>query len=174
MQTTHIKQYGPPHQYWHLTLNELGVPSNPDSPAGSNCGVWNLVCTIEPDTQKRSYAASAYYLPVASRPNLHVITETTVLKVLLEQKDGWVATGVRVRHDGVVLDLKAAREVILSAGSVQSPQILELSGIGRQDVLEAAGVEMKVDSPNVGENLQDHMSTSSQSWNQLQYTDLNQ
>lgn len=111
---------------------------------------------------------------MASRPNLHVFTETTVLKVLLEQNDGWVATGVRVRHDGVVLDLKAAREVIISAGSVQSPQILELSGIGRQDVLEAAGVEMKVDSPNVGENLQDHMSTSSQSWYRLKFTDLDQ
>ncbi|KAJ5118428.1 uncharacterized protein N7443_007357 [Penicillium atrosanguineum] len=160
VQTTHIKQYGPPHQYWHQTLNELGISSNPDSLAGSNCGVWNLVCTIEPDTQERSYAAPAYYLPVASRPNLYVITETTVLKVLLEQKDGWVATGVRARHDGVVLDIKAVREVIISAGSVQSPQILELSGIGRQDVLEAAGIGMKVDSPNVGENLQDHMMTA--------------
>lgn len=58
------------------------------------------------------------------------------------------------------MDIKAAREVIISAGSIQSPQILELSGIGRRDVLEAAGVELKVDSPNVGENLQDHMSMS--------------
>jgi choline dehydrogenase-like flavoprotein len=119
-----------------------------------------LVCTIDPDTQERSYAASAYYLPIASRPNLHVLTQATVLKVLLEQEDGWVATGVRVQCDGVVLNINAAREVIISAGSVQSPQILELSGIGRRGVLEAAGVEMKVDSPNVGENLQDHMSTS--------------
>lgn len=98
---------------------------------------------------------------MASRPNLHVLTEATVLNVLLEQKDTWVATGVRVRQDGILLDIHAAREVIISAGSVQSPQILELSGIGPKDVLEAAGIEMKVDSPTVGENLQDHMSMSS-------------
>lgn len=164
LHTTHIKEYGPAHQYWHQTLNELGVPSSPESLAGSNCGVWNLVCTINPDTQERSYAASAYYLPFASRPNLHVLTEATVMKVLLEQKDSWVGTGVRVRHDGVVMDIKAAREVIISAGSIQSPQILELSGIGRRDVLEAAGIEVKVDSPNVGENLQDHMSMRCGFW----------
>jgi choline dehydrogenase-like flavoprotein len=82
------------------------------------------------------------------------------LNVLLEMKDTWVATGVRVRQDGILLDIHAGREVILSAGSVQSPQILELSGIGRRDVLEAASVKLKVDSPTVGENLQDHMSMS--------------
>lgn len=86
------------------------------------------------------------------------------MKVLLEQKDSWVATGVRVRHDGAVMDINAAREVVISAGSIQSPQILELSGIGRRDVLEAAGVEVKVDSPNVGEDLQDHMSMSCGFW----------
>lgn len=118
-----------------------------------------MLATIDPARQERGYAASAYYLPVRSRPNLHVITEATVTKVLLDSLDGeWVATAVRVRHKGEEMDITAAREVILSAGSIQSPQILELSGIGRRDILEAAGVEVHVHNANVGENLQDHIS----------------
>lgn len=120
-----------------------------------------MLATIDPDRQERSYAASAYYLPVRSRSNLHVLTEATVTKVLLDSRDGeLVATGVRVRHKEEEMDITAAREVILSAGSIQSPQILELSGIGRRDILEAAGVEVHVHNANVGENLQDHMSRS--------------
>lgn len=72
----------------------------------------------------------------------------------------WRATGVRVRYGDVEKDLKTIREVILSAGSVQSPQLLELSGIGQRTVLEAAGIDVKIDNSNVGENLQDHMSMS--------------
>lgn len=118
-----------------------------------------MVCSIDPTQQTRSYSASAYYAPTAGRGNLHVITNATVLNLMLEKIDSsWTATGVRVRQDGRILEAKAKREVILSAGSVQSPQILEISGIGPRDVLEAAGIEVKVENKNVGENLQDHMS----------------
>jgi len=118
-----------------------------------------MVCSIDPSQQTRSYSASAYYAPVAARGNLHVITNATVLNIILEGNDsGWTATGVRVRREGQIFEAKAKREIILSAGSVQSPQILELSGIGPQNVLQAAGIEVKVENMNVGENLQDHMS----------------
>ncbi|GLI74784.1 hypothetical protein PoHVEF18_003032 [Penicillium ochrochloron] len=161
LHTTHIKQYGPAHQYWHATLNELGVASSRDSLAGSNCGAWNMVCTIDPQSQERSYSASAYYAPIARRKNLHVLTDATVLNVLIEMIDGErSATGVRVRHGDNEMDVKAAREVILCAGSIQSPQLLELSGIGQRKILAAAGIEVKIENSNVGENLQDHMMTA--------------
>ncbi|OOQ83687.1 putative choline dehydrogenase [Penicillium brasilianum] len=161
LHTTHIKQYGPAHQYWHAALKELGVASNQDSLAGSNCGVWNMVCTIDPHRQERSYSASAYYAPVAARKNLHVLTDATALNVLIEMTNGeWCASGVRVRYGDEEKNLKTIREVILSAGSVQSPQLLELSGIGQRKVLEAAGIDVKIDNSNVGENLQDHMMTA--------------
>jgi len=79
----------------------------------------------------------------------------------LEKEDSsWRATGVRFEHGGKAFSVAASKEVILSAGSVQSPQMLELSGIGNPEILNEAGVNVKVANPNVGENLQEHMSRS--------------
>lgn len=83
------------------------------------------------------------------------------MKILLnreEEEEEWTAKGVRFEHHGVEFDTFASRETIISAGSVQSPQLLELSGIGGAEILSRAGIEVKVDNPNVGENLQDHLS----------------
>ncbi|XHG07828.1 hypothetical protein AWENTII_010959 [Aspergillus wentii] len=161
IQTSHIREYGPAHQFWHQTLNNLSVDTSKDSLSGSNTGAWNLIATIDPKTQSRSYAANAYYLPFSQRPNLFVLTEATVEEILLEkEEDEWVARGARVVCDGEEFTVNVSREVILSAGSVQSPQLLELSGIGNRDVLEAAGIPVKLHNPNVGENLQEHMMTA--------------
>ena len=81
--------------------------------------------------------------------------------VVLEQKnDGakWAATGVRFTHSDRQYTAHVKGEIIICAGSVQSPQVLELSGIGKPDILKAAGIASKVENSNVGENLQDHMS----------------
>jgi len=75
--------------------------------------------------------------------------------------DEWRATGVRFIHQGQEHRVDVNGEIIISAGSVQSPQLLELSGIGSPGVLKAAGIETKVANPNVGENLQEHMCTAS-------------
>lgn len=80
--------------------------------------------------------------------------------VLEKEGQDWVAKGVRFTHDGEERIVKTEGEVVICAGSVQSPQLLELSGIGNPDVLKAAGIEFKVDNPAVGENLQDHISSS--------------
>ena len=119
-----------------------------------------MLASLDPDRQERSYSASAYYEPVSGRPNLHVLTEAIVTEVLLDtdERRSWVAKGVRVQCGLEEVNIKVVREVILSAGSVQSPQLLELSGIGNRDVLEAAGIPVKIHNPNVGENLQEHMS----------------
>ena len=161
LQTAYSKQYGASHQYWHKTFHALGVPTNKSHFSGSNVGVWTAITGVDPKTRKRSYSATAYYKPNAGRSNLKVLTEATVRDVVIEKGHSeWVAKGVRFVHGGKDYIVKTKGEVIISAGSVQSPQLLELSGIGDAKVLEAAGIEVKVDNPNVGEHVQDHMSQS--------------
>ena len=116
---------------------------------------------MTPDKRERSYSATAYYKPNSGRKNLHLLTEAFVQEVILEEEDGqWVAKGVRFIHGGEEYTVSTEGEVIICAGSVQSPQLLELSGIGSPEVLKAAGIDVKVDNPAVGENLQEHMSTA--------------
>jgi choline dehydrogenase-like flavoprotein len=107
-----------------------------------------------PNKGKRSYAARGYIAPNHTRPNLKVLCETRVNKVLIDEDNK--VTGVSITHDGNEYEVAVAREVILSAGSVSSPQILELSGIGDPAILEAAGVPCKVENAAIGANLQDH------------------
>lgn len=96
---------------------------------------------------------------MADRPNLHLLTSALVEEVILEKEDGaWVAKGVRFTHGGREHIVRTSGEVIVSGGSVSSPQILELSGIGSPEILKAGGIECKVANPNVGENFQEHMS----------------
>ena len=90
-----------------------------------------------------------------------LLTEAFVKEVVLEKEgEEWVAKGVKFTHRGEEHVVKTEGEIIISGGSVQSPQLLEVSGIGRPEILKAAGIDVKVDSPKVGENLQEHMSKS--------------
>ena len=114
---------------------------------------------VDPRTTTRSYSAPAYYLPNANRPNLRVLTDAVVREIILERSgEQWTATGVRFDHGGQNYTVAASREVVLSAGTVASPQLLELSGIGNPSVLERAGITVKIPNRNVGENVQEHMS----------------
>ena len=101
--------------------------------------------------KRQSY--QAFLKPAMRRANLTVLTDTLVERVEL---DGDRASGVRVRTPGGTETILAAREVILSAGALQSPKLLQLSGIGPADVLEAAGVPVRHALPAVGRNLADH------------------
>ncbi len=98
--------------------------------------------------------ANAYLKPARQRNNLTVLTHALSKRVLLEGKR---AVGVEFEHQGQTKVAHASREVILSAGSVGSPHLLQLSGIGPAAVLQQAGIEVKHDLPGVGENLQDHL-----------------
>jgi choline dehydrogenase-like flavoprotein len=100
----------------------------------------------------RCSAAAAYLHPSQGRANLHVFTDTLVLRLLLE---GTRATGISVHRNGQVETMLAEREIILAAGAYGSPQILMLSGIGPADELTPFGIATVVDLP-VGTNLQDH------------------
>ena len=102
---------------------------------------------------ERFSAAKAYLTPNLSRPNLQVITGAHTTRILLEKKR---AVGVEYQHDGLVKQLKANREVLLSAGAIQSPQILMLSGIGPHKHLLENGIATLHDLAGVGQNLHDH------------------
>jgi choline dehydrogenase-like flavoprotein len=102
---------------------------------------------------KRDSSARAYLHGVRNRPNLTVLTNATARRVIL---DGTRAVGVEYAHNGVAVTAAAAREVLLSGGSFNSPQLLMLSGIGPADHLREIGIEPVVALP-VGDNLQDHL-----------------
>lgn len=110
---------------------------------------------------RRSYAARDYYQPIANRPNLSLLTNALVAKIDLEKSNSGdaKATGVSFIVDGTTHSVKANKEVIICGGTINSPQILELSGIGSSSVLSNAGIQVVVDNPGVGENLNDHSAT---------------
>jgi len=103
---------------------------------------------------QRCSAAKAYLTDAMSRPNLTVITEALVEEVVIENK---VAKGVKLFKGGSCLTLQANKEVIVSGGAINSPQILMLSGVGPKQHLVKHGIACKVDLPGVGQNLQDHL-----------------
>ncbi|MBC7916472.1 MAG: choline dehydrogenase [Rhodoferax sp.] len=103
---------------------------------------------------ERFSAAKAYLTPNLGRPNLQVFTGAHTTRILVEQKR---AVGVEFAHEGAIKQLRCAREVLLSAGALQSPQILMLSGIGPHQHLVANGIATVHDLPGVGQNLHDHI-----------------
>jgi choline dehydrogenase-like flavoprotein len=102
---------------------------------------------------RRTTAATAFLHPVADRPNLTVAVRTVVDRVVL---DNGRAVGIQGRRDGEAVEYRAGREVILSAGALATPKILQLSGIGDPATLAAVGVGVEVASPNVGARLREH------------------
>jgi choline dehydrogenase-like flavoprotein len=144
---------------WKPTLNNLGVPTNDGgSLGGKPIGVMYQPTNIDTTHWNRSYSASSY-LPFAGL-NLEIRTESRVARVDFERKE----QRKPLRATGVILEdgskIMAREEVILSAGSIQSPGLLELSGIGQPGVLKAVGITPLLDLPGVGENYQDHIRTS--------------
>ncbi|KAH9934323.1 GMC oxidoreductase [Fomitopsis serialis] len=143
------------------TLQNMGVPLLKDPYGGNVTGCWQASASLDRDAQwTRSYAATAHYLPNKDSPNLVVLTEATVARILFENKAGsdgnLVANGVEFIYGGQEYRVGVNREVVCSAGTIKSPQVLELSGIGRREVLEKIGVPVKVELSGVGENLTDH------------------
>ena len=145
---------------WPRTFRALNLEMTGDPLSGLANGSQVNPSTIDPETKTRSYAGSAYYTAeVAKRSNLRTLTEAQVEKIIFENAEHTtIATGVqfRARNSGL-WTVKAKREVILAAGTLQSPQLLELSGIGSRDLLNSHGIDIVKDNKYVGENLQDHV-----------------
>ncbi|KAF5347382.1 hypothetical protein D9758_011281 [Tetrapyrgos nigripes] len=133
------------------------VPVNTKPMSGDTLGIWNTLIAVDLDTGKRNYPATSYYCTVAGRPNLHVITGAQATRVIFEKDlSPLKATGVEFSSQNSSFIVNATREVILSAGVINTPQLLELSGIGNAKLLRSLDIEVLLDMPGVGENLQEH------------------
>ncbi|HEX2546926.1 MAG TPA: choline dehydrogenase [Ramlibacter sp.] len=144
-----------PHRFGPVFVEaakQAGFPENRDFNGPEQEGVGSYQVTHKDG--ERFSAAKAYIAPNRSRPNLHVITDAHASRILLE---GRRAVGVAYRHGGKQHEIRARREVLLSAGALLSPQLLMLSGIGSGAHLQEHGIAVAHDLPGVGRNLQDHI-----------------
>ncbi|KAF1944605.1 choline dehydrogenase-like protein [Clathrospora elynae] len=134
----------------------LGIQPALEPNNGHAQGIFRLVRSIDPKSQTRSSARINRYDRDASRPNYHILSNTAVSRITFE---GTTATGVEYVStlNGTKKTVRASKEVIIAAGSVHTPQILQLSGIGDATHLKRFGIESISDLPGVGQNLQDHL-----------------
>ncbi|WP_432349739.1 GMC family oxidoreductase N-terminal domain-containing protein (plasmid) [Shinella yambaruensis] len=131
---------------------EAGLPRNPDFNGATQEGIG--IYQITTRNGFRCSAATAYLAPARRRANLRVITAAQATRVLF---DGKRAVGVEYRQGGETRQVRARRSVILSAGAVNTPQLLQLSGVGDPDLLKRHGIDVVHAAPAVGRNLQDHI-----------------
>ncbi|KAJ5711100.1 CAZyme family AA3, partial [Penicillium malachiteum] len=144
---------------WPKVFQTLNHQISGDPMSGVARGAFCPPGTIHPTTRTRSHAGVTYYNPeVAKRSNLRVVTEAFVQKVILEKDETDVkATGVQFTgKDGIEQIISVKKEVIMAAGAIKTPHILELSGVGDGALLRSHGVEPIIENSNVGENLQEH------------------
>jgi len=132
--------------------DEAGIPKVTDFNTGTNEGSGYF--EVNQKNGLRMSTARAFLKPVMNRPNLTVLTGADTTSLQLQGKH---VTGVEFERKGKPFLAKAAREVILSAGAVNSPKILELSGIGRREILSSHDIPVRHELNGVGENLQDHL-----------------
>jgi choline dehydrogenase len=130
---------------------QVGIPHNPDYNGAAQDGIAMSQATIA--SGRRMSTAHCYLDPIRNRANLHIETGALTAGLLL---DGKRCTGVRYFVGDSLREAGAAREVVVCAGSINSPQLLELSGIGDPERLRGLGIEVRQALPGVGENLRDH------------------
>ena len=145
-------KFNPLYQAFIEAGHEAGYPTTNDYNGVQQEGFGAMHMTV--DNGVRASASNAYIEKAKKRPNLTIYSGVLVERVLLKDK---TATGVEYKKNGEIIRVNTNKEVILSAGSIGSPQLLQLSGIGPRGVLKDAGVELLHEMPGVGENLQDHL-----------------
>jgi len=137
---------------WLHALESLGITKNEHPLAGNNIGASIQPSNINPANITRSYSAPAYLFRNADRKNLNVLIDALVTKITWSSKKSGsniVATGVIFTSGGKEYTVAAKKEVIISCGTVNTPQLLELSGVGSKNVLDKAGVDQVLDLPSV-------------------------
>src|ERR1700676_2713090 len=152
LQTRYGSVSNPLHAAWLAAASEAGYPRTSDVNGFQQEGFGRMDMTV--GDGRRCSAANAYLRPAMRRSNLAVRTHALVTRVLFE---GSRAVGVRYERASQDVVVRARREVIISAGPINSPQLLKLSGVGPQAELTALGIPVVHDLPGVGENLQDHL-----------------
>lgn len=157
------------------TYAALGVPWNEDVNGGRMVGYNRYPATVDLDLNVREDAARAYYYPIANRSNLHLYPNTMAQKITWSPDAKTpTANGVEVLavNSTTPYVISAKREVVLSAGALGSPLLLELSGVGNPSILDLYNISTVVDLPTVGENLQDQTNTGL-NWNTANSTSYN-
>lgn len=134
--------------------NQLGLPSLPDLNIPHPIGV--SIYQLTQKNGERHSAARAYLHPCLSRPNLKVLTETQVTRLIFQDTR---VIGIECVQSGQIQQIQAKQEVILSGGAINSPQLLMLSGIGPANHLETLNIPVVINLPGVGQNLQDHIAS---------------
>jgi choline dehydrogenase-like flavoprotein len=150
--------YAGPFSSWiEGSLNEIGIPPTQDFNSGNLLGAQYCSSTISPGTQTRESSQTSFLKAASTRPNLKIFSVTKAKKILFD--DTKRATGVEVTTalNLVGTTINARREVIVSAGAFQSPQILMVSGIGPAATLKQYGIDVISDLPGVGQNMIDHI-----------------
>ena len=141
---------------WRDAAAQCGIPKIEEFNQGDNFG--NAYFQMNQKSGKRWSAVRAFLDPIRSRENLTILTEALVDRLTLASTDAGVsASGVIVEEKGKKRSIKARAEVILSAGAIASPQLLQVSGIGPSQLLSNFDIKTMVDIPGVGKNLQDHL-----------------
>ncbi|KAK0224543.1 GMC oxidoreductase [Armillaria nabsnona] len=145
---------------WTTSCLAAGIESRQDPHGGENWGAFVSTSAINPTNWTRSYSRSAYIDPLPPRSNLQILPDATVVRI------NWDTSSSNIKAKSVVWQADATdsehtitvnKEVILSGGVVGSPHIMLLSGVGPSSVLKAAGIDVVLDLPGVGQNVQDHV-----------------
>lgn len=152
LRASSIKKSHPLVEAFIQSANHLGVPTTEDFNNEEQEGVGYYQLSTHHGL--RCSAAKGYLKPIRSRKNLTVITNAQATKIIFENR---LAVGVEYIQNQSKFVIRSRREIILSAGAIQSPQLLQLSGIGPASLLSEFGIPVLQDSPGVGENLQDHL-----------------
>ncbi len=147
-----VADRNPLYDAWFAAAEAVGIRRNPDYNGGDQEGIATTQATIA--RGRRMSTAHCYLKPARRRTNLAVVAEAATLRLTF---DGRRCTGVVYERGGRTHEEAAAREVVLCAGAVASPQLLELSGVGAPEVLRAHGIPVRHALPAVGENFRDHM-----------------
>lgn len=148
-------QYPDLKDYWKA-WKATGVHVPEDGNNGEAYGPSWYANTMDKKTGRRAHARYAYIDPIAQRTNLKILTKTTAQRIIFDKKQA--ATGVEIM-DGATNKtyiVNAKKEVVLAAGAIQTPKLLQLSGVGPKSVLKAAGIKVEVELDAVGSNFQDH------------------
>ncbi len=152
LETSYGRISNPLHAAWLAAASQAGYPQTSDVNGFQQEGFGRMDMTV--GEGRRCSTARAYLKPALSRRNLKVLTHALATRVLF---DGRRATGLEYRRGGATERVNAAKEVILSGGPINSPQLLKLSGVGPAEELRSHGIGVVHDLAGVGENLQDHL-----------------
>lgn len=139
------------------SMEELNVPILKDAMGGNATAAYWFLLALDPEDESRS-TSQTFYIP--SRPNLHLLTENQVIKLVVDT-DGSEPKVSGVEYSAgksaPTYQVSVKKEVVLAAGALHTPQILEVSGIGDSRILSRLGIPTMVDLPGVGANYQDHL-----------------